>query len=333
MKAVISDNIKQNALSALPKGSWTCESALGSLMEIYSTKNTEKFSGYCDAVKLVFDDVQTFYPKTRNDDEDPLGIIAAISNNEVPISSKTSYEKLLVKIKRYLSKGCYCADSDTFNFQGYSAEYRANFERHIATLEPNIMSLFPEVVEDTLIISPDPFISSQALRSMESLTDTSVLMMLAASGINITLPSLRIPKNDDLLAFKEKYDEELSHYRIYLSQFVNQAKRELSNNTPSYEELLDFAKREFALNLSEKARHIELIAEKSSKNRSKNVVKCLKDKWIGIASNIVTANWMGLATSLLESLDNARKERIQNPTELADYKEASYIYSIKKRLV
>lgn len=317
-----------NAFIATPTEQTSCISKLCNFAD-YSSEEKSTFRRYCGAIRLIFDEVNSFTPKVI--DEEYAYLLKYISGSEklrnrfrpISIEKAVSYVQKEHSIKTRVKAEA--SVTQKLLLKRYKKESKV--------IDSYIRRLIPDFKNSEIVVTPDPIISAHAMRSTKELTDEVVLTLLASCGITVTLPSLDFAAKDEIKQFKEDYAEELSDYRIYLTNFVQQAKSELQSSHPSYKDVMSYGKRNFSLELKEKSKNIELVVEKAKKNHSQFVRKSLSQKAFSIGASMLKRDYIGAGQKLLEVLNSSRLEKQKYNTNVSRYHEAAYIYHIKNRVI
>lgn len=166
--------------------------------------------------------------------------------------------------------------------------------------------LFPSVGSGWTVMAPHASWGSAYLRSINELTPESVLVLLAAAGIRLRLPSIFTVNEDARSELKHKLDAERKDYLSYVAESVTECRRSLI--TGAYKDVADFALWEFGPKLETRAKALNEAAAMQDRKLFKELSHTAIIGVPTIAAAVTTMQSTAVAAAVLGVLCSAIAE-------------------------
>lgn len=309
MKVIISESLDYNANYIIPAENQSCSGLMQNFF--FQDNNKSDFGRRCNAARFVFDEVEEFKPLPGDDYDRDSFISEQIKKNGSV--QKNAKPRLLEELVRNIAKDPFC-----------------DWDRE--ELEKAILSLMPPQSEhdSSVVLSTDAFINMNLMRNLKPDSGEAILLLLAASGIDIVLPNMYVSEREDIERFREKFSEERVDYLMYLEKFVASVSGELAGRFPALDDIYDTAYREFRLNLKLKADRINACAKKEKHRAFSYIKEEAFDRAPTIGAALMKLDLVEAGKEVFSVLFSAMGAKKDTRKMLQQYKEAAYIYHIKK---
>lgn len=305
MQIIICSTLKDNLINLIPTKSRSCSELLSSFL-VPSADPKSDFCRHCTAAKFIFDDVINFAPKNIDYPDDLGACIRRLRS--IPTEDQ---EGLVVPF------------NDWYN----TASSQIN---EINLLNEILSSCIPsyESKDDMVILSSDPFITNSHINQTHKPSKEIILGLLAASGIALSLPPIIIKNDADIELVREKFEEERIDYLLYINNKLSDFLSEATSTQPKFDEIYDYAKNEFALDLKLKSQKIAAVANKKGRNTLKLIYKEFLNQAPSIGAATLKNDIIGGGKSLFKVLLSASERSSDFKRTLSEFKEAAYVFRI-----
>lgn len=339
------ENEKSSGLNSdMSRSEKSCQELFSAIVG-NSNKEKESFKRIEMTARLICDDINVYEPpsyvKIGNETADTIIWNIAFKSQEI-LSNLSSHDKiaffrsaqkrqdiideaisLLVEWKGYYFKDMWTP---------LDSEQRwvicCHFHKIIEMYYP--FEYIGKLENESLFLSSNPHLNKAYSISLDKISGSNILAILAVSGIETILPSVYTEDIDVIDEIKETYKDEREEYIIYLRGFINQCHLGLMSG--DYKDTWEFA--EYASNneLLVKLHKFERAMSCSDKKLIKDAATNISGKGASIAQSVLSGNFIGAGWSILEALVTSIKGGTARSNISSELPMVSYAYQIKKRV-
>lgn len=189
------------------------------------------------------------------------------------------------------------------------------------------------IKSSTVILSPDFDINELTLRGPRTLTPSSILAILATSGIEIVLPSVDVSDVSVIDEIKAKHANEREELLDFLSRFIQQCYEGVKSG--DYADVWEFASYTSTQELVRKVAAFERGLARSDARLKRSIKVGFLDEVPEIFSSYAFGTHedrMKAGVKILSLLCKSWGDRATYKRLKTEYPEAAYLYEVRKKL-
>lgn len=169
--------------------------------------------------------------------------------------------------------------------------------------------------------------------SRQGITMQNAVLLLAAAGLEITLPNFRfdITRAEEILSAREKLTEERSDYLVAIAKVANEAYERLTKG--AYKDAVDWARSEAFVRLKPKTIQLERAMAKLDRGLLQRIsFDLFKDGLPAIGSALAAKGLVEAGSKAVEVVLAALCGNLVKNVEMRKHPEAVYAFKLKRAL-